>query len=108
MLALISSLTFYPKSATEAGYMLLTLRTGGRPTLVAISPTGEQHEYLLVRKTKGQHTYQAQLMLHLNKLRQQGWEVVQMQTTEAVLPNTQYPLLDTDTFTTLTFLLEKR
>ncbi|WBA40460.1 hypothetical protein [Hymenobacter canadensis] len=108
VLAIVSSLAFHPKPTTEAGYMLLTLHTGGRPALVSISPTGEQQQYPLLKKAKGSYDYHAQLMLKLNELRQQGWTVVQMQTTEAVVPDIQYPLLGPDKFATLTFLLEKR
>jgi hypothetical protein len=108
LLAIYSSLAFHPKPTSEEGYMLLTLHTGGRPKLVSISPTGEQQEHPLIKKTKGSYDYHAQLMLKLNELRQQGWTVVQMQTTESVVPDLQHPLLSPDKLNTLTFLLEKR
>lgn len=108
VLAIVGSLAFRTKPTFEEGYMLLTLHTGGRPALVSISPTGEQQEYPLIKKTKGSLDYQAQLMIKLNELRQQGWTVVQMQNTESVVPDLQHPLLSPDKLNTLTFLLEKR
>ncbi|MBG8552830.1 MULTISPECIES: hypothetical protein [Hymenobacter] len=112
-LALVSIGTwaFYPKSAADeaTGYMLLTLRNGaGRPMLVLTPPTGEPEEITLSKQDKSAYRYESQLVKKLNELRAQGWVVVQMQSSDALMPGTTYPAVSTDIVSTKTFLLEKR
>ena len=111
LLALFVSLSFYPKpkpaADPAAGYMMVVLRTGVNAALVIISAAGEATETHFDRKDKTPYAQQAQLVRKLNELRRQGWTVVQMRTTESVVPNVNYPLLSPDVYASQTFLLEK-
>ena len=112
LLALFVSLAFYPKpkptADPDAGYMMVVLRTGVNAALVTISAAGEAAETRFDRKDRTPYAQQAQLVRKLNELRRQGWTVVQMRTTESVVPNVNYPLLSPDIYASQTFLLEKQ
>ncbi|WP_303310342.1 hypothetical protein [Hymenobacter sp. BT730] len=109
VLAAIASWAFYPKSAAEPGYMMLTLEVPvtGRATLVTISPTGEQAKISLNHKLEGPARYQSQALVKLNELRSQGWEVVQMQAESTPVANTRIPSLGPDIMISQTYLLRK-
>jgi hypothetical protein len=109
LLVAVGCWAFYPKSAAESGYMMLTLEVPvmGRATLVTISPTGEQAKISLNHKLEGPARYQSQALIKLNELRSQGWEVVQMQAASTPVANTRVPTLGPDIMISQTYLLHK-
>ncbi|WP_310392421.1 hypothetical protein [Hymenobacter sp.] len=109
-LAALGSWAFYPRAAAEPGYMIVSLRVTNseRPTLVTISPSGEETKDVLNTKTKPVRSLQAQTLAKLNELRNQGWAVAHVTSNGGYVQNANNPALSPDYFFTDNYLLEKQ
>ncbi|MCC3159260.1 hypothetical protein LJ737_18605 [Hymenobacter sp. 15J16-1T3B] len=105
LLTALACWAFYPKPAADAGYMTVALYVSGtgRGELVVTAPDGTTAPQDLGRSKSVTHM-RAQLLVKVNELHRQGWQVVQM------TPNRIIGTFatGTDVFYEDVYLLEKR
>ncbi|GAB3582824.1 hypothetical protein [Hymenobacter daeguensis] len=83
-LAVAGSWAFYPKQASQDAYMQLSASlVNGKGSLIETSPDGQVTEVAV--KEANLVTARSKVIIELNRLRQNGWRVVQL-TSRAPVP----------------------
>ncbi|RTQ49230.1 hypothetical protein EJV47_13875 [Hymenobacter gummosus] len=105
LLTVLACWAFYPKPVDETGYMTVTLYINGssRGDLVVTAPDGTVTAQDLGRQ-KSLTQMRGLLLVKVNELRRQGWQVVQMAPNRIIGTFAS----GTDTYYEDVYLLEKR